>query len=113
MDRLIQQAMLQVLQWRRDPTFSAYSYGFRPGRSAHQAVAQAQAYIEQCYSYVVDIDLAQIFDRVCHHRLMSHLAKRITDKRVLTLIRAFLQAGIFEDGLTIVPTEETPPGQCC
>ena len=98
-DRLIQQAMLQVLQWRWDPTFSAFSYGFRPGRSAHQAVAQAQAYIEQGYSYVVDIDLEKFFDRVCHDRLMSRLAERITDKRVLKLIRAYLHAGILEDGL--------------
>ena len=109
-DRLIQQAMLQVLQWRWDPMFSAHSYGFRPGRSAHQAVAQAQAYIEQGYGYVVDIDLAQFFDRVCHDRLMSRLATRITDKRALKLIRAFLQAGIFADGLTTVPTEGTPQG---
>jgi RNA-directed DNA polymerase len=86
-DRLIQHAMLQVLQWRWDPTFSAFSYGFRPRRSAHQAVAQAQAYIEQGYSYVVDIDLAKFFDRVCHDRLLSRLAERITDKRVLQLIR--------------------------
>jgi RNA-directed DNA polymerase len=110
LDRLIQQAMLQVLQWRWDPTFSAFSYGFRPGRSAHQAVAQAQAYIEQGYSYVVDIDLAKFFDRVCHDRLMSRLAQRITDKRALTLIRAYLQGGIFEDGLTTRPTEGTPQG---
>lgn len=109
-DRLIQQAMLQVLQWRWDPTFSAFSYGFRPGRSAHQAVAQAQAYLEQGYSYVVDIDLEKFFDRVCHDRLMSRLASRITDKRTLKLIRAFLRAGIFEDGLRTIPTEGTPQG---
>ena len=109
-DRLIQQAMLQVLQWRWDPTFSAFSYGFRPGRSAHQAVAQAQAYIEQGYSYVVDIDLAQFFDRVCHDRLLSRLAERIRDKRVLQLIRAYLHAGILEDGLITFPTAGTPQG---
>jgi RNA-directed DNA polymerase len=109
-DRLIQQALLQVLQWRWDPTFSALSYGFRPGRSAHQAVAQAQAYIEQGYSYVVDIDLEKFFDRVCHDRLMSRLAQRITDKRVLKLIRAMLQGGILEDGLMTQPTEGTPQG---
>jgi RNA-directed DNA polymerase len=102
--------MLQVLQWRWDPTFSAFSYGFRPGRSAHQAVAQAQAYLEQGYSYVVDIDLEKFFDCVCHDRLMSRLAQRITDKRVLKLIRAFLQAGILEDGLMTIPTEGTPQG---
>ena len=110
LDRLIQQALLQVLQWRWDPTFSAFSYGFRPGRSAHQAVAQAQAYIEQGYSYVVDIDLEKFFDRVCHDRLMSRLAQRITDKRVLKLIRAYLQAGILEEGLMTRPTEGTPQG---
>jgi RNA-directed DNA polymerase len=110
LDRLIQQAMLQVLQWRWDPTFSAFSYGFRPGRSAHQAVAQAQAYIEQGYSYVVDIDLEKFFDRVCHDRLMSRLAQRRTDKRALKLIRAYLQGGILEDGLTTRPMEGTPQG---
>src|SRR5215467_9645188 len=110
LDRLIQQAMLQVLQWRWDPTFSAFSYGFRPGRSAHQAVAQAQAYLEQGYSYVVDIDLEKFFDRVCHDRLMSRLAPRLTDKRALKLIRAYLQGGILDDGLTTRPTEGTPQG---
>ena len=110
LDRLIQQAMLQVLQWRWDPTFSTGSYGFRPGRSAHQAVAQAQAYIAQGYNYVVDIDLEKFFDRVCHDRLMSRLAGRMMDKRVLKLIRASLQAGILENGLTTWPTEGTPQG---
>jgi RNA-directed DNA polymerase len=109
-DRLIQQAVLQVLQWRWDPTFSTFSYGFRPGRSAPQAVAQAQSHIEQGYSYVVDIDLEKFFDRVCHDRLLSRLAERITDKRVLKLIRAYLHAGILEDGLITVPTEGTPQG---
>ena len=109
-DRLIQQALLQVLQWRWDPTFSAFSYGFRPGRSAHQAVAQAQVYIEQGYNYVVDIDLEKFFDQVCHDRMMSRLAERITDKRVLKLIRAFLQAGILAEGLITLPTEGTPQG---
>ena len=110
LDRLIQQALLQVLQWRWDPTFSPFSYGFRPGRSAPHAVAQAQASIEQGYNYVVDIDLEKFFDRVCHDRLMSRLAKRIADKRVLQRIRASLHAGILEDGLTTIPTEGTPPG---
>jgi RNA-directed DNA polymerase len=109
-DRLIQQAMLQVLQWRWDPTFSEFSYGFRPGRSAHQAVAQAQAYIEQGYTVVVDIDLEKFFDQVCHDRLMSHLAKRIADKRLLKLIRVYLQAGILDDGLVTIPEAGTPPG---
>jgi RNA-directed DNA polymerase len=89
-DRLIPQAMRQGLQWRWAPTCSASSDGFRPGRSAHQAVAQAQAYIEQGYSDVVDIDLAPFCDRVCPDRLRSRLATRITDKRVLKLIRAFV-----------------------
>jgi RNA-directed DNA polymerase len=110
LDRLIQQAMRQLLQWRWDPTFSAFSDGFRPGRSAHQAVAQAQAYIEPGYSDVVDIDLEKFFDRVCHARLMSRLAQRITEKRALKLIRAYLQGGLFEDGLTTRPTEGTPQG---
>jgi RNA-directed DNA polymerase len=89
-DRLIPQAMLQVLQWRWDPTFSACSSGFRPGRSAHQAVAQAQAYLEQGSNVVVDIDLEQCFAHVCHDRLMRHLAERSPDKRLLRLIRAYL-----------------------
>jgi RNA-directed DNA polymerase len=112
-DRLIQQAMLQVLQWRWDPMFSAFSYGFRPGRSAHQAVAQAQTYIEQGYRYVVDIDLEKFFDRVCHDRLVSRLAERIRDKRVLKLIRASLQAGILENGLVTPSREGTPQGSPC
>ncbi len=109
-DRLIQQAILQVLQWRWDPTFSAFSYGFRPGRSAHQAVAQAQAYIEQGYDVVVDIDLEKFFDQVGHDRLMSRLAERIADKRLLKLIRAYLQAGILDDGGVTVPEAGTPQG---
>lgn len=109
-DRLIQQAILQVLQWRLDPTFSAFSYGFRPGRNAHHAVAQAQAYIEQGYHVVVDIDLEKFFDQVCHDRLMSRLAERIADKRLLKLIRAYLQAGILEDGLVTQPGAGTPQG---
>jgi RNA-directed DNA polymerase len=110
LDRVIQQALLQVLQRKWDPTFSDSSYGFRPGRSAHQAVAQAQAYLEQGYSYVVDIDLENFFDRVCHDRLMSHLARHVADKRVLKLLRACLQAGILENGLVTTPIEGTPQG---
>src|SRR6266478_3190124 len=89
-DRLIQQALLQVLQKRWDPTFSEHSYGFRPGRSAHQAVAQAQRYIAEGYSVVVDLDLEKFFDRVNHDGLMARVAARVSDKRVLKLIRAFL-----------------------
>lgn len=95
-DRLIQQAVLQVLQERWDPTFSEHSFGFRPGRSAHQAVAQAQRYIADGYNVVVDLDLERFFDRVNHDILMSRVAARIPDKRVLKLIRAFLNAGVWE-----------------
>ncbi len=108
LDRFIQQAILQVLQRRWDGTFSEHSYGFRPGRSAHQAIAKAQSYLRSGYGYVVDLDLEAFFDRVNHDRLMSRLAQRIGDKRVLKLIRAYLQAGILENGLVKVPTEGTP-----
>src|SRR5713226_3414445 len=87
-DRLIQQALLQVLQERWDPTFSPHSYGFRPGRSAHQAVALAQQYIAEGYSVVVDLDLEKFFDRVNHDGLMARVAARVSDKRVRKLIRA-------------------------
>lgn len=109
-DRLIQQALLQVLQERWDPTFSEHSYGFRPGRSAHQAVAQAQRFVAEGYSTVVDIDLEKFFDRVNHDRLMARVAVRIADKRVLKLIRAFLNAGVMEDGLVHPVEEGTPQG---
>src|SRR5712671_2678026 len=109
-DRLIQQALLQVLQKRWDPTFSKHSYGFRPGRSAHQAVAQAQRYIAAGYNVVVDLDLEKFFDRVNHDSLMARVAARATDKRVLKLIRAFLKAGVMEDGLVSPVDEGTPQG---
>jgi RNA-directed DNA polymerase len=109
-DRLIQQALLQVLQERWDPTFSKHSYGFRPGRSAHQAVAQAQQYIAAGYSVVVDLDLEKFFDRVNHDSLMARVAARVTDKRVLKLIRAFLKSGVMEDGLVSPVDEGTPQG---
>jgi RNA-directed DNA polymerase len=109
-DRFIQQALLQVLQGRWDRIFSQHSYGFRPGRSAHQAIAKAQSYLKSGYGYVVDVDLEAFFDRVNHDRLMSRLAQRIADKRVLKLVRAYLQAGILENGLVKVPTEGAPQG---
>lgn len=90
LDSLIQQAILQILQPKYDPTLSPYSYGFRPGKSAHQAVEQAQSYIQQGYTWVVDIDLEKFFDRVNHDQLMARLAEDILDKRMLKLIRAFL-----------------------
>jgi len=110
-DRLIQQAMLQVLQQRWDRTFSEHSYGFRPGRSQHQAVARAQEYIAAGNRIVVDMDLEKFFDRVNHDILMGRIAKREKDKRLLKLIRAFLNAGVvMEDGV-VIPTEEgTPQG---
>jgi len=109
-DRFVQQAVLQVLQKRWDPTFSEHSYGFRPGRSAHQAVEQAQQYIQQGYDWVVDLDLEKFFDRVNHDVLMSRVARRISDKRMLKLIRGFLNSGVMENGL-VGPTDEgTPQG---
>jgi RNA-directed DNA polymerase len=110
LDRFIQQAVMQVLQDRWDGTFCEHSYGFRPGRSAHQAVEQAQQYIAAGYRWVVDLDLEKFFDRVNHDRLMAKLAQRIRDKRLLKLIRAFLRAGVLEDGLVSPVDEGTPQG---
>lgn len=110
MDRFIQQAILQALQAEWDRTFSEHSYGFRPKRSAHQGVAQAQKHIAEGNGWVVDIDLEKFFDRVNHDRLMSRMAKRITDKRALKLIRAYLNAGVMENGLVSPTTEGTPQG---
>ncbi len=110
LDRFIQQALMQVLQRRWDPTFSEHSFGFRPKRSAHQAVAQAQGYIAEGCGWVVDIDLEQFFDRVNHDVLMSQVAKRVADKRALKLIRAFLCAGVMEGGLVSASEEGTPQG---
>ena len=106
LDRLIQQALLQVLQPMIDPTFSKFSYGFRPGRSAHDAVLQAQRYAQEGYRVVVDVDLEKFFDRVNHDILMDRLAKRIADKTVLRLIRSYLQAGIMANGVVMDRSEE-------
>src|SRR5712672_427180 len=108
LDRFIQQAVLQVLRAEWDPTFSEHSFGFRPKRSAHQAVARAQELIASGHSIVVDLDLEKFFDRVNHDILMGLVAKRVVDKRVLKLIRGFLTAGVLADGL-IGPTEEATP----
>jgi RNA-directed DNA polymerase len=112
-DRLIQQAILQVLQPMYEPQFSESSYGFRPKRSAHQAVKQAQAYVSAGHTIVVDIDLEKFFDRVNHDILMSRLAKRIKDKRLLKIIWGFLEAGIMEGGVCTQRTEGTPQGGLC
>ncbi|PLJ48378.1 group II intron reverse transcriptase/maturase, partial [Klebsiella quasipneumoniae] len=109
-DRFIQQAMMQVLQARWDASFSDSSYGFRPGRSAHQAVKQAHEYIRAGYHWVVNLDLEKFFDRVNHDVLMNRIAKRVSDKRVLSLIRRFLNAGVMEAGLVRPVTEGTPQG---
>jgi RNA-directed DNA polymerase len=109
-DRVIQQAVLQRLQPLWDPTFSEHSYGFRPGRSAHQAVTQAQAYVSGGYQVVVDLDLAKFFDRVNHDRLMAAVAARVPDRRVLRLIRGFLTAGVLHGGLFEASHEGTPQG---
>ena len=109
-DRLIQQAVLQVLQPLYDPTFSESSYGFRPGRSAHQAVRAAREHVASGKKWVVDLDLEKFFDRVNHDILMSRLARRIGDKRMLRLIRAYLNAGIMANGVVIERHEGTPQG---
>ena len=110
LDRFVQQALLQVLQAQWDGSFSEHSYGFRPGRSAHQAVAQAQEYIGAGRRWVVDIDLEKFFDRVNHDVLMGRVAKRVADKRVLKLVRSFLNCGVLADGLVNPTAEGTPQG---
>ncbi len=110
LDRFIQQAGMQVLQSRWDRTFSEHSHGFRPGRSAHQAVRKAQQYVREGRRWVVDLDLEKFFDRVNHDRLMKAVSLRIADKRMLRLIGAFLKAGVMEDGLVSPVDEGTPQG---
>ena len=110
LDRFVQQAVMQVLQRQWDQTFSDSSYGFRPGRSTHQAVEQAQQYIAAGHGWVVDLDLEKFFDRVNHDKLMGQIAKRVGDKRLLKLIRAFLNAGVMENGLVSPSVEGTPQG---
>ena len=109
-DRFIQQALLQVLEPKYDSTFSPFSYGFRPGKSAHKALAQAKVYVESGYGWVVDLDLEKFFDRVNHDLLMGRLAKRIGDKRVLRLIRRYLEAGVLLNGVVVERWEGTPQG---
>ena len=109
-DRFIQQALLQALNPMYDPGFSANSFGFRPGRNAHQAVRQAKEYIAQGYEWVVDIDLEKCFDRINHDILMGRLAQRISDKRILRLIRGYLQAGVMVNGVVQERYEGTPQG---
>jgi len=101
---------MQVLQGYWDKTFSDHSYGFRPGRSAHQAISHGQQYVDQGYRWIVDIDLEKFFDRVNHDKLMGSLAKRICDKRLLRIIRAFLNAGVMDNGLVSATREGTPQG---
>lgn len=110
LDRFIQQAVMQVLQGRWDRTFSDHSYGFRPERSAHQAIKQAQQYIAEGYRWCVDLDLEKFFDRVSHDKLMARIETRVSDRRMLKLIRAFLKAGVMEGGLVSRVDEGTPQG---
>lgn len=110
LDRFIQQCLLQVLQPRFDPTFSRHSYGFRPGRRAHEAVCAAQRYIQEGRRWVADVDLEKFFDRVNHDVLMGRLAKRTADRRVLGLIRRYLEAGIMANGVVVERYEGTPQG---
>ena len=110
LDRLLQQAIAQVLTPLFEPLFSNHSYGFRPGRSAHQAIKQAQVYVQAGYEWVVDIDLEKFFDRVNHDMLMARVARVVKDKRVLKLIRAYLNSGVMVNGVVLDTEEGTPQG---
>lgn len=109
-DRLVQQAILQVLDPILDPKFSDSSYGFRPGRGAHDALASASRHVSEGYVYVVDLDLEKFFDRVNHDILMARLARHVKDKRLLKIVRAFLTAGLMHDGVVHDRSEGTPQG---
>ena len=109
-DRLVQQAILQVLEGIVEPTFSESSYGFRRGRNAHQAVKQAAEYVAEGRNIVVDVDLAKFFDRVNHDMLMARVARHVSDKRLLRVIRCFLEAGMMWDGVCVERYEGTPQG---
>lgn len=109
-DRLVQQCVLQVLQPLWDPTFHQNSFGFRPGKSAHQAICQAQKYVQEGRDWVVDVDLEKFFDRVNHDILMDRVMKRVKDQRVVSLIRSYLRAGIMDHGVCITRDEGTPQG---
>jgi RNA-directed DNA polymerase len=109
-DRLVQQAILQVLNPLLDPTFSDSSYGFRPGRNAHQALLKAREYVAEGRVIVVDVDLEKFFDRVNHDILMARLAHRVADKRLLRIVRRFLEAGLMQDGVVVERHEGTPQG---
>jgi len=110
LDRFIQQALMQVLQHEWDHTFSEFSYGFRPNRSAHQAIIQAQKYLKQGYCWVVDMDLEKFFDRVNHDKLMGKVNKRVADRRVRSLIHRFLRSGVQHKGNLVRTEEGTPQG---
>jgi group II intron reverse transcriptase/maturase len=109
-DRLIQQAVAQVLTGLFEPRFSPHSYGFRPGRRAHDAVKAAQGYIREGYTWVVDVDLEKFFDRVNHDKLMARVARVVKDKRVLALIRKYLESGVMVNGVVLETEEGTPQG---